>query len=49
MEGAVRSEVAAILRKARVIDSRIPVAALPASNSGAECAGEIVIISKRNQ
>ena len=45
MKGAVCCDVAAVLREGRIIDGRVPITALPASNPGAQCVCEVVIVS----
>ena len=45
MKGAVGCDVAAVLGEGRIIDCRIPVAALPACDSRAKRVGEVVVVS----
>lgn len=46
MEGAVGGDVAAVLREGRIVDGGVPVATLPACDSGTECVGEVVVVSE---
>ena len=46
MKGAVGCDVAAVPREGGVIDCGVPVAALPAFDSGAQHVGEVVIVSE---
>lgn len=46
VEGAVSGDLAAILRERRTVDGGVPVATLPASDSGAECVGEVGVVSE---
>ena len=46
VQGGVGGHVAAVLAEGRVVDGRVPVAALPAADAGGEDVGEVVVVGE---